>query len=104
MSWLSIRDATGSPSFRRAAPWRDSREAALSEVEWAAVPTGVSWSKRKLQGQLDQTRRQGRKDLVKSRRTDVAVGQSEIRVVEEIEKLSAELKLLALSHTNVLER
>ena len=66
--------------------------------------THMPCSESKLQGQLDQARRQRRKNLIEGWRTDVAVGQAEIRVVQKIEELSAELKLLALGYANVLER
>ena len=77
----------------------------------SAISTGVAWghpharcSESKLQGKLDEARRQRRKNLIEGWRTDVAVGQAEIRVVQNIEELSAELKLLALGYANVLER
>ena len=66
--------------------------------------THTRCSESKLQGKLDQARRQRRKNLIEGWRTDVAVGQAEIRVVQKIEELSAELKLLALGYANVLER
>src|ERR1700730_12955239 len=66
--------------------------------------THTRCSESKLQGKLDQARRQRRKHLIKGWRTDVAVGQAEICVVQKIEELSAELKLLALGYANVLER
>src|SRR5215467_4140242 len=57
-----------------------------------------------LHSELDQSWRFGRQDLVEGRRTDVAIGQAEIRVVQEVEKLSTELEFFALSHGDIFEQ
>jgi len=89
-------ETTGLLRLRGAAEWAISI--------WVAGGIHTRCSESKLQGKLDQARRQRRKNLIEGWRTDVAVGQAEIRVVQKIEELSAELKLLALGYANVLER
>ena len=56
-----------------------------------------------LQRKLDQPWRLGRQDLVEGWRADVAIRQTEIGVVEDVEEFRPELKLLGLRHANVLK-
>ena len=51
-------------------------------------------SKAELQRQLDQPRRLGRQNVIKGWRADVTVRKAEIRMVEDVEELRAELKFL----------
>ena len=51
-------------------------------------------SKIKLQCKLDQSRRLSRQNLVEGWRTDVAIGQAEIGVIEDVEELRPELEFL----------
>src|SRR6476660_6528873 len=60
-------------------------------------------SELELQSQLNQPGRHCGQNLVEGRRADVTVRQAEVGVVEKIEELGSELKLLALSHRDVLE-
>ena len=56
-----------------------------------------------LQRKLHLARRPRREDMVECRRTDVAVGQPEVRVIQEIEELRPELEFLSFGYWNVLE-
>ena len=55
-----------------------------------------------LQRELHQAWRLRRKNVVECRRTDVAVRQPEIRVVQDIEQFRAELQLFRLRHFEIL--
>ena len=73
---------------------------------WAITQSSNSCapSKEKLQRQLDHPGTEVGLDLSEIGRTDVAIGQPEISMVQEIEKLSPELKFFSLCHLNILER
>jgi hypothetical protein len=60
-------------------------------------------SERKFQRQLNEPRRQSSQDLVKCGRTNVTIGQSEVGMVQEVEELGPELKLLPFCNRNALE-
>src|SRR5579872_4809574 len=63
----------------------------------------TDFSELELQGQLNQPGRLGGQNLVECWRTDVAVGQPEVSVIQEVKELGAELELLSFGHGNVLE-
>src|SRR5580698_2054949 len=60
--------------------------------------------KQELQRKLHLARRLRRKDMVERRRTDVAVGQPEIRAVQEVKQLRAELELFQFGQLEILKR
>ena len=66
-------------------------------------PWGWHPSELEFQSQLNQPRRLSRQDIVEGWRTDVAVWQAEIRMVQEIEELRPELEFLTFGNWDVLE-
>ena len=50
-------------------------------------------SEQEFQGQLNDARRQRGLNLVERRRTDVAVGQAEVGMIENVEEFDAELEV-----------
>ena len=87
---------------RRRTDWRKPTFSAR-QVE-GAQPGAPCPLRKKFQRELDQPRRLGRQNLIESWRTDVAVGKTEIGMVEDVEELRPELKFLRLRDANVLER
>ena len=61
-------------------------------------------SKIKLQRQLDQPRGLGLQNLVEGLGVHVAVGNMEIRMIQDVEELRPELKFLRLCDADVLEQ
>lgn len=55
------------------------------------------------QRELNLPCRLRRLDLIESGRTDVAVGQPEIGVIEDVKEFRAELKFFRFSHANVFD-
>src|ERR1700730_17242656 len=60
-------------------------------------------SEQKFQGKLDHARRQSSLNLVKCWRADVAVGQSEVGVVEEVKEFGAELDVFGFRDAEIFE-
>src|ERR1700722_12597801 len=70
--------------------------AALADLSWLL--------EEELQRQLDRSTRLRLGDLSKRRRADVVVGQAEVRVIEEVKELRAELEALRFTDRDVLEQ
>src|SRR3954462_11327211 len=61
------------------------------------------WLEHELQRKLHLARGRGCKDVVECRRTDIGVGQMEVRAIQEVEQLRAELKLHRFGHFEILK-
>src|SRR5580698_6378369 len=74
-----------------------------SGEQWKYSPEqlGKRMLKHKLQRKLHLARSLCRKDMVECWRTDVAVGQIEVRAVQDVKHLRAELELLRFSHPEI---
>src|SRR6516165_4746950 len=59
--------------------------------------------KHELQRKLHLARSLRRENIVECRRTDVGVGQSKVRAVQDVKQLGAELELLRFRHFEVLK-
>src|SRR5579883_1335662 len=62
------------------------------------------WLEVELQCQLDLAGRQCLLNLSEGRRTDVAVRQTEVGMVEQVEELGAELEIFRFEHMDILDR
>ena len=71
----------------------------------ADIPTSIRLDllEHELQRKLHLARSPRRKDMVECRRTDVAVRQKEVRAVQDVKQLRAELELLRFGHFEILK-
>src|ERR1700758_3859922 len=89
-------------------PFEDAHVGTAAFASPANEPSALgstpnSPSELKLQRQLNQPWRLRLENVVKRRRAYIAIGQPEIRMVQQIKELRPELELFSLRHCNVLE-